>query len=113
MNVLGKQYPTFCPMGPCIVTKDELQDPGNVDLATIVNGEVMQSANTRDLIHGLGQTLSYFSRWFRFQPGDVVSTGTPAGIGFARKPPRFLRPGDVVEVRSGQIGSLRNVVAAR
>lgn len=113
MNVLGKQYPTFCPMGPCIVTKDELQDPGNVDLATIVNGEVMQSANTRDLIHGLGQTLSYFSRWFRFQPGDVISTGTPAGIGFARKPPQFLRPGDVVEVRSEQIGSLRNVVAGR
>lgn len=110
MNVLGKQFPTFCPMGPCVVTTEDLRDPGSVSLMTIVNGQVMQSANTRDLIHGIGKTISYFSKWFRFQPGDVISTGTPAGIGFAKKPPRFLRSGDVVEVRSEQIGSIINKV---
>lgn len=109
-TVLGKQYPTFCPMGPCIVTKDELLDPGNVDLRTTVNGEVMQSANTRDLIHSLARTVSYFSRFYRFEPGDIISTGTPGGVGVGRKPPLFLKNGDVVEVSSPQIGVLRNVV---
>lgn len=110
-TVLGKQYPTFCPMGPCIVTRDELLDPGNVDLMTTVNGEVMQSANTRDLIHDLARTVSYFSRFYRFEPGDVISTGTPAGVGVGRKPPLFLKAGDVVEVSSPQIGVLRNGVS--
>jgi len=110
-TVLGKQYPTFCPMGPCIVTKDELPDPGNVDLWTTVNGKVMQSANTRNLIHNLATTVSYFSRFYRFEPGDIISTGTPAGVGVGRKPPVFLKTGDVVEVSSPQIGVLRNVVS--
>ena len=108
--VLGKQFPSFCPMGPCIVTKDELADPGNVDLTTTVNGEVMQSANTRDLIHSVSVTLSYFSQWYRFQPGDILTTGSPSGIGYAQNPQRFLRAGDVVEVRVPQIGAMRNVV---
>lgn len=111
LMVLGKQYPTFCPMGPCLVTTDELADPGNVDLWTKVNGKVMQSANTQNLIHDLATTVSYFSRFYRFEPGDIISTGTPAGVGVGRKPPLFLRAGDVVEVGSPQIGILRNVVS--
>lgn len=110
-TVLGKQFPTFCPMGPYIVTKDELTDPSNVDLQTTVNGKVMQSANTSGLIHTLQQTISYFSRFYRFEPGDVLTTGSPSGVGFAQKPPVFLKAGDVVEVSSPQIGVLRNVVS--
>lgn len=112
LNIMGKQFPTFCPMGPCIATKDELPDPSNVTLTTRVNGEVMQQAHTSDLMFTVAQTISYFSQWYEFLPGDIITTGTPAGVGFGRKPPRFLRPGDVVEVSVDEIGSMRNTVVA-
>ncbi|MAX44675.1 MAG: hypothetical protein CL589_18885 [Alteromonadaceae bacterium] len=110
LMVLGKQFPTFCPVGPCIVTSDELDDPGNVELITKVNGVVMQNANTRNLIHDVASTVAYFSQYYQFQPGDLITTGTPAGIGFAQKPPVFLKEGDTVEVSSPQIGALINQV---
>jgi 2-keto-4-pentenoate hydratase/2-oxohepta-3-ene-1,7-dioic acid hydratase in catechol pathway len=111
-NIMGKQYPTFCPIGPCIVTKDELTDPGKLTITTRVNGEVMQHADTADLIFSLAQTISHFSRWYQFLPGDIITTGTPSGVGYAHVPPRFLRPGDVVEVHVEEIGALRNPVVA-
>ncbi|MDX3895547.1 fumarylacetoacetate hydrolase family protein [Pusillimonas sp.] len=110
VNVMGKQFPTFCPLGPCIATKDELPDPSNVVLTTKVNGEIMQQANTSELEFSLAELISYFSRFYRFMPGDVISTGTPSGVGFGRDPQVFLKEGDVVEVSVDEIGTLRNSV---
>jgi len=109
-NIRGKQFPTFTPMGPALVTADEIFDPNDLELETRVNGQVMQHANTRDLIFNVQHLLAYFSHWYAFQPGDIVSTGTPAGVGVGRKPPVFLRAGDVVEVRIAGIGALTNPV---
>lgn len=109
-NIFGKQFPTFCPIGPVITTKDEIPDPHNVSIGTRLNGELMQSANTNDLIFKLSEVIAFFSRWFRFQPGDVLTTGSPSGVGFARNPQVFMKPGDVVEVFGEGIGSLMNPV---
>jgi 2-keto-4-pentenoate hydratase/2-oxohepta-3-ene-1,7-dioic acid hydratase in catechol pathway len=111
-NVLGKQLPTFCPCGPVIVTKDEIADPHNLQLTTTLNGEVMQSTRTDDLVFNLPQIISYFSFWYRFSPGDIVTTGSPAGVGVGRKPPVFMKPGDVVEVEVEGVGKLSNPVVA-
>jgi 2-keto-4-pentenoate hydratase/2-oxohepta-3-ene-1,7-dioic acid hydratase in catechol pathway len=111
LNFMGKQYPTFCPIGPCIVTKDEIPDPHRLKLTTRVNGQIKQSANTIDLIFPLARTISYFSQWYQFEPGDVITTGSPAGVGYMQKPQQFLRAGDVVEVSIEEIGVLRNLVA--
>ncbi len=111
-NVLGKQLPTFCPCGPVIVSKDEIADPHDLQLTTRLNGEVMQSTKTDDLIFNLPQIISYFSFWYRFSPGDIVTTGSPAGVGVGRKPPVFMKPGDVVEIEVEGIGKLSNPVAA-
>lgn len=108
----GKQFPGCCPLGPVIVTADAFGDPNDVTVETRLNGEVMQSAHTSDLIFPLAQSLSYFSRWFRFQPGDIVTTGSPSGVGIAQTPPRFLRPGDVVDVSASKVGALRTPVVA-
>lgn len=110
--VLGKQFPTFCPLGPVITTTDDLPDPHDVTVRTILNGEVMQNANTSDLVFRIADTISRFSRWYAFEPGDVMTTGSPAGVGVARSPQVFLRPGDVVEVAGSGIGSLINRVVA-
>ena len=111
-NVLGKQFPTFCPMGPALVTKDEIADPERVRLTTRLNGEVMQSASTDDLVFGVARVIEYFSRFYAFRPGDVISTGSPAGVGYGRKPQRFMRAGDVIEVHAEAIGTLANPIAA-
>ncbi len=111
-NVLHKQYPTFCPLGPVVTTSDAIADPHDVRIRTLVNGETMQSAHTADLYFALADLISHFSRWFRFAPGDVLTTGSPAGVGYARNPQRFLRPGDVVTVDGDGIGSLVNPVVA-
>jgi 2-keto-4-pentenoate hydratase/2-oxohepta-3-ene-1,7-dioic acid hydratase in catechol pathway len=108
LNHLGKQFPGFSPLGPALVTKDEIGDPGNLELTTRLNGKVMQQANTRDLIFTVAQTLAHFSRWHTFVPGDILSTGTPAGVGYGRNPRVFLRAGDVVEVEISRIGVLAN-----
>lgn len=109
-NLLGKQLPTFCPCGPVIVTKDEIADPHNLQMTTTLNGEVMQSSKTDDLIFNLPQIISYFSQWYRFSPGDIVTTGSPPGVGAGRKPPVYMKPGDVVEVEIEGIGKLSNPI---
>lgn len=109
-NLLGKMLPTFCPMGPVLVTADEIADPGNLSIQTRVNGQVMQSSNTNDLVFGVATLIAYYSRFYRFMPGDVITTGSPSGVGYGMKPRRFLRDGDVVEVEVQGIGILRNPV---
>lgn len=105
---MEKQFPGFAPMGPVMVTADTIQDVGNLDLTTRVNGEIMQQANTADLIFTLAQVIAYFSHWYSFSPGDIISTGTPGGVGFGRDPKVLLRPGDVVEIEVSSIGTLSN-----
>ncbi len=111
-NILGKQYPTFCPLGPVLVTNDEIPDPGKVDLSTRVNGAVMQQANTDDLVFGVAKLIAYYSQFYRFRPGDVITTGSPAGVGYGRTPKLFLKAGDTVEVTASGIGTLSNPVRA-
>jgi len=106
----GKTFDTFAPMGPALVTTEEIPDPHALDIRTTVSGELMQSSNTRHLIFTLPDIIAYCSQIFTLEPGDVCATGTPGGVGFARKPPRFLRDGDVVEVEVQGIGVLRNPV---
>jgi acylpyruvate hydrolase len=110
LNILGKQFPTFCPIGPALVTADEIPDPHDLQLTTRLNGKVMQSAHTGDLIFRLAETIAYFSRWYRFSPGDVITTGSPDGVGYARNPQVFMQHGDVVEVEVSRVGILRNPV---
>jgi 2-keto-4-pentenoate hydratase/2-oxohepta-3-ene-1,7-dioic acid hydratase in catechol pathway len=110
MNLLGKQYPTFCPMGPAIVTKDEIPDPDNVRFELQVNGQVMQSACTDDLAFNVAALIAYYSKWHVFQPGDVITTGSPAGVGMGRKPFVFLKAGDVVTLSAGGVGVMHNPV---
>jgi 2-keto-4-pentenoate hydratase/2-oxohepta-3-ene-1,7-dioic acid hydratase in catechol pathway len=109
MNMLlGKQFPTFAPIGPAVVTPDEIGDPASLQLVTKVNGTVMQDANTSDLVNDIPTLVARLSEFFNFEPGDVISTGSPAGVGFGRKPPVFLRSGDTVSVDVKGIGALVN-----
>lgn len=107
----GKSFDTFCPLGPHAVTADEV-DGDHLDLRTILNGKVMQDSNTSDMIFSCRQIVSYLSRQFTLLPGTVICTGTPAGVGFARKPPVFLQPGDEVTIDIAAIGQLTNPVLA-
>jgi 2-keto-4-pentenoate hydratase/2-oxohepta-3-ene-1,7-dioic acid hydratase in catechol pathway len=104
---LGKSLDTFCPMGPCIATADEI-DPENVDVRTWINGELRQDANTRDLIFDIPTLIETLSAGMTLQPGDVIATGTPAGVGIGFCPPRFLRPGDEMRLAISGIGELVN-----
>jgi 2-keto-4-pentenoate hydratase/2-oxohepta-3-ene-1,7-dioic acid hydratase in catechol pathway len=106
--LLGKQYPTFCPMGPAVVTADEVAHPGNLAITTTLNGKVMQKGHTSDLLTGIPELIEQMSRYFSFEPGDVLSTGTPAGVGVGRRPPVFMRAGDEVRVSVEGIGDLVN-----
>ena len=109
---MGKTFDTFAPMGPWIVSADEIPDPHNLDIQLEIGGERLQSSNTRELIFKIPDLIAFLSSVFTLEPGDIVSTGTPAGVGVARKPQRFLRPGDDVVVRIQAIGELRNPVVA-
>lgn len=104
----AKSLDTFCPMGPWLVTADEVPDPRALRLRCRVNGEVRQDASTADLVHGVAELIAYCSQSFTLEPGDVVATGTPGGVGAFRDPPVFLADGDVVEVEIDGIGTLRN-----
>jgi 2-keto-4-pentenoate hydratase/2-oxohepta-3-ene-1,7-dioic acid hydratase in catechol pathway len=106
---LGKSFDTFAPMGPCIASLDGV-DLDDVDVRTTVSGEVMQDANTRDLIFDILDLIVYLSAGTTLEPGDVIATGTPGGVGDTRSPRRYLREGDVVEVFVGGVGTLRNRV---
>jgi len=110
--LMGKTFDTFAPMGPWIVTADEIADPHSLDIQLDINGERLQSSNTRELIFKIQDLIAFLSSVFTLEPGDIVSTGTPAGVGVARNPQRFLRPGDEVVVRIPAIGELRNPVVA-
>ena len=109
-NIAGKQYPSFTPMGPALVTADEIEDPHDLRLITKVNGEVMQDAHTSDLIFRVDELIAYLSQWHALQPGDVITTGSPSGVGFARDPKVFLRDGDLVEISVTGVGTLSNPV---
>lgn len=106
--IRGKSMDTFCPLGPCIVTKDEIADPHNLKLRTLVNGQTMQDSNTSELLFKIPHLVSYLSRAFTLLPGDVIITGTPPGVGMGKKPPIFLKHGDVVSVEIDGIGKLTN-----
>jgi 2-keto-4-pentenoate hydratase/2-oxohepta-3-ene-1,7-dioic acid hydratase in catechol pathway len=109
----AKSMDGFCPMGPWLVTADEIADPGHLPLACRVNGALMQDGNTRDMIFPIPEILSYVSRYITLEPGDIIATGTPDGVGAFRKPPLFLQPGDVVRIECPAIGVLENPVVAR
>lgn len=109
--LMGKSPDTFAPMGPYLVTADEVADPHNLDIKMIVSGEVLQSSNTKHLIFPIPVLIEYISRVITLEPGDVISTGTPAGVGFARKPPRLLKDGDECVVEVEGLGRLVNPVA--
>jgi 2-keto-4-pentenoate hydratase/2-oxohepta-3-ene-1,7-dioic acid hydratase in catechol pathway len=110
--LMGKTFDTFAPMGPYIVSADEIADPHALDISLSINGEVLQHSNTRELIFKIPELVAFISSVVTLEAGDVVSTGTPAGVGAARKPPRFLKAGDDVVVRVESIGELRNPVVA-
>ena len=110
--LLGKSFDSFAPFGPELVTSDEIEDPGNLDICLRLNGDTMQDSNTKQLIFPVDYLVSYLSGVCTLAPGDVIFTGTPPGVGAARKPPVFLKPKDIVEVEIEQIGTLRNQVVA-
>jgi 2-keto-4-pentenoate hydratase/2-oxohepta-3-ene-1,7-dioic acid hydratase in catechol pathway len=107
--VRGKSLDTFCPMGPALVTSDEIPDPQALAISCSVNGERLQDGNTSQMFFGVAEIISYCSQSFSLEPGDVISTGTPSGVGVFRKPPRFLAAGDVMVVEIEGIGQLENV----
>lgn len=111
-NTLGKSFPTFAPLGPTIVTSDEMGDPDAIKFTTVVDGTEMQYGDTADFIFPIKWLIANYSRHFQFRPGDVVTTGSPPGVGLARTPPILLRDGSIVEIRNDQIGTLRNRVVA-
>lgn len=106
--LLGKTFDTFAPFGPELVTRDEVPDPGNLGIRLRLNGELVQDSSTRELIFGIDELISYISSVCTLVPGDVIFTGTPPGVGFARKPPLLLKPGDVAQVEIDGIGVLEN-----
>ena len=108
--LLGKSFDSFAPLGPWIATRDEVADPGQLEIEMKLNGQVMQSSNTRQLIFPIDYLVSYLSHVCTLLPGDLIYTGTPSGVGVARTPPVFLKAGDVCEVSITGLGTLRNPV---
>jgi 2-keto-4-pentenoate hydratase/2-oxohepta-3-ene-1,7-dioic acid hydratase in catechol pathway len=109
---LGKSFNTFAPLGPSVVTKDEIADPHALDVNLSIDGEVLQHSNTRELIFKLPDLIAYISSITPLQAGDIISTGTPAGVGLGRSPQRWLRAGETVTVEVGGLGTLVNPVVA-
>jgi 2-keto-4-pentenoate hydratase/2-oxohepta-3-ene-1,7-dioic acid hydratase in catechol pathway len=110
--LLGKSFDTFAVFGPAIFTADEIPQPQNLKIQLRLNGQVMQDSSTAELIFPVDYLVSYISDICTLAPGDLIFTGTPPGVGFARKPPVFLKPGDVVEVEIEKLGVLQNPVVA-
>lgn len=111
--IRGKSFDSFCPLGPQIVTADEIGDVQSLRIACRVNGQTLQDGTTKEMIHGVAAIVSYASRFLTLEPGDLVLTGTPPGVGFARTPAVFLQDGDTVEVEIEGLGVLRNPVRVR
>ncbi|MGE5620020.1 MAG: fumarylacetoacetate hydrolase family protein [Sphingomonadaceae bacterium] len=108
--VRGKSFDTFAPMGPALVTRDEVADPHNLAISLRLNGETMQDSNTSNLVFNIPRLISFLSQAITLEPGDVIATGTPAGVGMSRKPPVYLKDGDHVMVEIQGIGVLENPV---
>ena len=109
---LGKSFDSFAPVGPFFATSDEILDPHGLDIRTRVNGQIMQDSNTRHFIFRIDRLISYVSQVMTLEPGDLLFTGTPSGVGDARRPPIYLRDGDVVAIEIDNLGELRNSVAS-
>jgi 2-keto-4-pentenoate hydratase/2-oxohepta-3-ene-1,7-dioic acid hydratase in catechol pathway len=109
---MGKSFDTHCPLGPWIACADEVPDPHGLELRTWVNGELRQSSNTKHLIFDCFALVEHLSTAFTLEPGDVIATGTPGGIGMAMKPPKLLRVGDVVRIQIDRVGEIENAVVA-
>ena len=109
---LGKSFDTFAPLGPAIVTKDEVPDPHALDIKLTIGGEVLQHSNTRELIFRVPDLIAYLSAITSLEPGDIISTGTPAGVGLGRTPHRWLRPGETIVTEVEGLGQLVNSVVA-
>ncbi|MBS4210660.1 fumarylacetoacetate hydrolase family protein [Bacillus sp. FJAT-50079] len=107
---IGKSLDTSCPIGPWIVHKEELPEPGKLSITTKVNGEIRQQSNTEHFIFPIEEIISVLSRGMTLEPGDIIATGTPAGVGKGFKPPRFLQKGDEIEIEIEKIGKLNNIV---
>lgn len=107
---MGKSFDTHGPIGPWIVTADEIGDPQDLDLRCFVNGQLRQSSNTSQMVHDIRAQIAYLSTAFTLEPGDLIATGTPEGVGAAMTPPSFLQPGDVVRCEIEKIGSIENKV---
>lgn len=112
LNRMGKQLPGFSPMGPVVVTRDEIADPHDLELTTTLNGEIMQQASTDGLIWRIPELISFFSRWYPFGPGNILTTGSPPGVGFGRDPKLFMQAGDTIAITVTGIGTLSNPVVA-
>ena len=110
--VKGKSCDTFAPVGPFIATKDEIKDPNNLNLWLKVNGEMLQNSSTSDFVFNVQEVVSYISQFMTLLPGDIISTGTPSGVGLGFDPPRYLKPGDVVELGIEGLGTSRQVARA-
>jgi len=108
--VKGKSFDTFGPLGPWLVTAEEIPDPQAIPITLAVNGAVRQKSNTSDMIFTVAEILSHVSQFMTLLPGDIVVTGTPEGVGAGRKPPQFLKPGDIIELEGGILGSQRQQV---
>jgi 2-keto-4-pentenoate hydratase/2-oxohepta-3-ene-1,7-dioic acid hydratase in catechol pathway len=109
---MSKCFPTFCPLGPAIVTADEIADPHALDISLSIDGEVLQHSNTRELVFKIPELIEYLSSITPLLPGDIVSTGTPPGVGLGRNPKRWLKPGETVSITIEGLGSLTNPVVA-
>jgi 2-keto-4-pentenoate hydratase/2-oxohepta-3-ene-1,7-dioic acid hydratase in catechol pathway len=109
--VRGKSFDTFCPLGPELVTKNLISDPQQLRLQCFLNSELMQDANTSDMIFSVAELIEYLSDSMALLPGTVIMSGTPSGVGFARNPPVFLKPGDNLELKIDSLGTLCNPVA--
>ncbi|KUM28561.1 2-hydroxyhepta-2,4-diene-1,7-dioate isomerase [Mesorhizobium loti] len=111
--IKGKSAPTFGPLGPWLVTSDEIENPQQLNVSLRVNGVTMQAGTTAKMIFSIAHVVSYISKFMALEPGDIITTGTPHGVGLGKKPPLFLQPNDVVEISIDGLGSQRQVVVSR
>jgi 2-keto-4-pentenoate hydratase/2-oxohepta-3-ene-1,7-dioic acid hydratase in catechol pathway len=108
----GKSPDTFCPVGPQLVPREEIPDPQALGIRAILNGETVQESTTANMVFGVADVIAYVTRTITLEPGDLIATGTPAGVGAFRKPPLFMQPGDEITIEIDGLGSLTNPVAA-
>jgi len=108
----GKSPDTFCPVGPRLVPRDEIPDPQQLSIRAVLNGETMQESSTSNMVFGVAELIAYITRTITLEPGDLIATGTPAGVGAFRTPPVFMQPGDEITIEIEGLGSLTNPVTA-